>query len=142
MNEPDQTKIRRRDILTQVAGAIPVTAVFELAVNASAEGGERMFGQIAKIAAIPGKRDELVATLLEGSRDMPGCLIYLVANDTSEADAIWISEVWKDKESHEASLSLPSVKRALSQGRPLIASFSIRASMTPIGGIGLSRAVR
>jgi quinol monooxygenase YgiN len=97
-----------------------------------------MFGLIGKMIAAAGKRDELVAILLEGAADMPGCLSYIVANDTSDANAIWITEVWESEASHAASLSLPSVKAAIAKGRPLIAGFGDRIVTTPVGGHGLA----
>ena len=55
---------------------------------------------------------------------MPGCLNYVVARDPADADAIWITEVWADAESHKASLALPSVQAAIAKARPLIAGFN------------------
>jgi quinol monooxygenase YgiN len=98
-----------------------------------------MYGLIGKMTAAPSKRDELVSILLEGATGMPGCLSYIVAKDTSDANAIWITEAWESKASHEASLSLQSVKEAIAKGRPLIAGFSDRVVTTPIGGTGLER---
>ena len=69
---------------------------------------------------------------------MPGCLSYIVAKDTIDTNAIWITEAWDSKVSHEASLSLPSVKEAIAKGRPLIAGFSDRVVTTPVGGTGLA----
>jgi quinol monooxygenase YgiN len=97
-----------------------------------------MYGLIGKMIAAPGKRDELISILLEGVATMPGCLSYIVAKDTGDANAIWITEAWDSKASHEASLSLPSVKEAVAKGRPLIAGFSDRVVTTPIGGTGLA----
>ena len=97
-----------------------------------------MYGLIGKMTAAPGKRDELISILLEGVARMPGCLSYIVAKDASDADAIWITEAWDSKASHEASLSLPSVKEAIARGRPLIAGFSDRVVTTPVGGTGLA----
>jgi quinol monooxygenase YgiN len=51
---------------------------------------------------------------------MPGCLSYIVANDPVDPNLIWITEAWESKEAHAASLSLPSVKDAITKGRPLI----------------------
>jgi quinol monooxygenase YgiN len=96
-----------------------------------------MYGLIGKMTAAPSKRDELVSILLEGAAAMPGCLSYIVAKDSSDANAIWITEAWESKASHEASLSLPSVKEAIAKGRPLIAGFSDRVVTTPVGGTGL-----
>jgi quinol monooxygenase YgiN len=61
----------------------------------------------------------------------------VVAQDPTDADAIWITEVWDSQESHKASLSQPSVQQAISRGRPLIAGFGKRFETTPIGGHGL-----
>ena len=97
-----------------------------------------MFGLIGKMTAVEGKRDELVAILLAGVANMPGCLSYIIATDTSDANAIWITEAWDSKASHEASLSLPFVKEAIGKGRPLVAGLSDRVVTTPVGGHGLA----
>lgn len=98
-----------------------------------------MYGMIVKITTISGKRDEFIAILLDGIGDMPGCLSYVVAKDTSDADAIWVSEVWESKASHDASLALASVKDTIAKGRPLIAGFSNNVVTAPVGGIGLPK---
>lgn len=96
-----------------------------------------MYGFIGKVTAHPERRDELVAILMEGVGDMPGCLSYIVALDPLDPDAIWITEVWQSKESHSASLTLPSVRDAISKGRPMIAGMSMTAETAPVGGHGL-----
>lgn len=100
--------------------------------------GVEMYGLIGRILAVPGKRDELATILLEGTQEMPGCLSYVVAVDESDPDALWVTEVWTDRASHQASLSLPSVRAAITKGRPLIASFENRVETTPLGGHGLA----
>jgi quinol monooxygenase YgiN len=96
-----------------------------------------MYGLIGKMTTIPGKREELIAILLDGVSGMPGCLSYIVATDPADANAIWITEAWDSKESHAASLTLPQVKAAIVKGKPLIAGFSDGAVTTPVGGHGL-----
>lgn len=98
-----------------------------------------MFGLIGKLRAHPGKRDVLLDILLKGTEHMPGCLIYVIARDPTEPDAIWITEVWTDQASHEASLSLPSVQAAINEGRPHIASFDGSTPIEPVGGVGIPR---
>lgn len=95
-----------------------------------------MYGLIGKIIASRGDRDILTAILLKGSCDMPGCLSYVVAHDPADDDAIWITEVWDSPESHRASLSLPSVRRAIFRSRPFIAGFGVRFETIPVGGHG------
>lgn len=97
-----------------------------------------MYGLIVKMTAAPGRRDELISILLEGFSATPGCLSHIVAEDATDANAIWITEAWDSKASHEAALSLPSVKEAIAKGRPLIAGFGDRIVTTPVGGTGLA----
>lgn len=96
-----------------------------------------MYGLIGKVEVVPGQRDTLIAILLEGVSGMPGCLSYVVAQDPTDADAIWITEVWENQESHKDSLSQPSVQQAISRGRPLIARFGERFETRPVGGHGI-----
>lgn len=96
-----------------------------------------MYGLIGKMIAVAGKRDELIRILLDGVSSMPGCLSYIVAKDPTDVNAIWITEVWVDQASHKASLSLPSVRKAIAAGRPLIAGFGDQTIITPVGGHGL-----
>lgn len=96
-----------------------------------------MYGLIGSFTTVPGQRDAFVAILLEGIHDMPGCLSYVVAADTTDPDRLWITEVWDSEASHAASLSLPGVQAAIVKGRPLIAAMGSRVVTTPAGGHGL-----
>lgn len=126
-------QIERREFM-MMAGAASISGVV------LGEGKPNMYGLIGKMTAVAGKRDELIAILLEGVSGMPGCLSYVVAKDPADADGIWITEVWDSQESHKASLSLPSVKQAITRGRPLIAGFSNHTVTEPVGGHGLASA--
>lgn len=97
-----------------------------------------MYGLIGKIKTADGKRDELISILLESASDMPGCISYVIAKDTNDTNAIWVTEVWDTQENHQKSLSLPSVQDAIARGRPLIAGFGERFETVPIGGYGLT----
>ena len=127
--------ISRRDL---VFGSIAFTTLAVTSTASTAEGTS-MYGLIGRMNAQPGQRDALAAILLDGLRDMPGCLSYIVASDPTDPDALWITEAWDSKESHAGSLALPSVQAAIAKGRPLIAGFGSRTETVPIGGHGLSR---
>lgn len=90
-----------------------------------------MFGLIGKIRAVTGCAEELAEILTGGSGEMPGCLEYLVAVDVADPDVVWVTEVWSDRASHEASLQLPSVRAAIARGRPLIAGFELHVETSP-----------
>ncbi len=97
-----------------------------------------MYGLIGKINVALGQREPVVAALLAGTGAMPGCLSYVVAHDPSDSNAIWVTEVWDSKESHQASLKLPAVQQAIAQARPHITGFGERIETTPVGGQGLA----
>jgi quinol monooxygenase YgiN len=97
-----------------------------------------MYGLIAKISAVPGQREALIPILLEAVGGMPGCFSYVVARDPVDPNAVWITEVWDKPESQRASLSLPSVQRAIARGKPLIERFAERFVTEPVGGHGLA----
>ena len=97
-----------------------------------------MHGLIGKMIATPGQRDVLIAILLDGVADMPGCLSYIVAKDLDDTNAIWITEVWDSQASHRASLELPVVQQAIALGKSLIADFGDSIITMPVGGHGLA----
>ena len=105
-----------------------------MAAKAGAAGDE-MYGMIGRMIAKPGQRDALAALLTSSSDTMPGCLSYVVAEDLANADALWVTEVWENKAAHDASLTLPAVRDAITKGRPLIAGFDSSAETRPIGGV-------
>lgn len=127
--------IGRREVLA--SGLVLALAGIPAIAQAGAERG--MFGLIGKMRAIAGERDALIALLLEGAQDMPGCLSYIVARDAADADAIWITEVWDNRESHRASLRLPAIREIIARARPLIAGFESGTETEPVGGVGLPR---
>ena len=92
-----------------------------------------MYGLISQLFVAAGQRDQLMSILAHGSKDMAGCVSYVVAADRAREDSVWITEVWRDAESHRASLTLPSVQAAIAQGRPLIKGIGIRIETTPFG---------
>jgi quinol monooxygenase YgiN len=106
------------------------------------KGAKKMHGLINKMTAVEGTRDQLIAILLQGTQEMPGCLSYIVAKDPADATAIWVTEVWEDQASHKASLTLPAVREAMAKGKSLIAKFDHRAITEPVGGHGLTPAKR
>ena len=127
-------------LLVIAASGVGVFGLVPLQGHGPPEGGKKMHGLIGKIIAVEGKRDQLIAVLLQGTEAMPGCLSYIVAKDPADATAIWVTEVWQDRASHTASLSLPAVREAITKGKPLIAKFNQSVITEPVGGHGLTPA--
>ncbi len=95
-----------------------------------------MYGLIGQMAVVAGGRDELAA-ILTAIGDMPGCLSYVVANDSNDPNSLWVTEIWESRQAHADSLALPEVQAAIAKGRPLITGFETRVETDPVGGIGV-----
>ena len=82
-----------------------------------------MYALIGKFTATGGDQDALGEQLLKaaaGMENATGCLQYLVYLD--DADGVWVSEIWRSKEDHAASLQLPGTSELIAETRPLIAA--------------------
>ena len=90
--------------------------------------------------AQPGQGEALAAILLEAAdalRADDSCLLYVVEPRRGSRTTIWVSEVWTDREAHDASLRAPGVPETIARARPLIAGMDGRAEFTPLGGKGV-----
>jgi quinol monooxygenase YgiN len=125
---------KRRDLVSAA-----VAIILGRTMSAAPEDAHQMYGLIGSMTAVSGRRDDLIAILTEAVSKMPGCLSYVVAKDSRDENTIWVTEVWDSKESHDASLSLPSVTKAISAARPMISTFGNQVITTPVGGYGLAR---
>lgn len=98
-----------------------------------------MYGLMGKIRAHPGKREDLLAHLLDTTHldEMEGCYLYLVSRATDDEDGIWVTEVWRSAEDHQASLRHEAIQKLIAIARPLIAEITDRTEFTPAGGRGL-----
>ncbi|WP_040950841.1 putative quinol monooxygenase [Gorillibacterium massiliense] len=97
------------------------------------------FGMVAKFTAKPGQRDALAEILLEAAdalQSFENCEMYIVHTSETEADTLWVTEVWSNPEAHKASLSLEETKAAIQRAMPLIAGVE-STPLKPVGGKGL-----
>ena len=97
-----------------------------------------VFGMHGRFNAQPGQGGALAAILLEAAESMRGndaCLLYVVSRE--DADSIWVTEAWTDREAHAASLDVPGAKEQIARAMPLIAGIDQRLEFEPLGGKGL-----
>lgn len=97
-----------------------------------------LFGLHGIITAKPGQRHALLAILLEaaeGAPAMPGCRLYVVSLVPDDGDAIAVTEVWDDRASHDASLSIESVRATIAKALPFIAAMGGSSEFHPVRGI-------
>ena len=101
-----------------------------------------VYGLIAKLTTLPGKREDFIPILVKSSSRMSGCFSYVVAKDADNENVLWVTEVWDSEANHAASLSLPEVKTAILRARTLVAAFERVAVTSPVQDMGLGFPVR
>lgn len=95
-----------------------------------------MFGLIGKMRCVPGRRDDVARFMdADDAPNMPGCRSFIVAEDPTDKDCLWITEVWDSEEAHTASLQLPKVKESIAKAMPLIAGFEFNIKTKPVAGV-------
>jgi quinol monooxygenase YgiN len=95
-----------------------------------------MYAYIGKFTATPGNQHALADRLLtvaDRMSDVDGCLQYLIY--TGDNESVWVSELWRTKDDHDASLEIPGVRDFIRETMPLIATMDSN-QLTPIGGYG------
>jgi quinol monooxygenase YgiN len=123
---------RRKFLEYLTAATVTATPVL-----AGFQGANDMYGLIVKLTVIPGKREQMIRILRESAANMPGCFSYVVAKDSADENVLWVTEVWDSATSHDASLSLPSVKNAIPQAKQIVSAFEKIAVTAPVSGVGL-----
>jgi len=126
-------QVDRRNFLKYAAAS----GLMSACVSSDLQGANEMYGLIVKVTIVPGKREEMIRILKESAADMPGCFSYVVAKDAMDENVIWVTEVWDSVASHDGSLSLPQVKNAIPQAKPLVANFERIAVTNPVWAQGL-----
>jgi len=99
-----------------------------------------LYGTHGRIVAQPGKGDELAAILRQAATGLeanPDCRLYVVSRALDDSDSIWVTEAWKDRGAHAASLADPAARELIERARPIIAEFADRAEFRPEGGKGI-----
>lgn len=99
-----------------------------------------MYAMFGKLAAHPGKRCEFAGILSRAAdvvAQLPGCRMYIIHEDLSDADTLWVYEAWDDKESHDESLNHTQVRALISEAMPLMAGAPQGSELMIVAGHGL-----
>ena len=99
-------------------------------------------GRYVKFTAQPGRGDELAALLVRAAdslRDAAGCELYLVNRSEADPDVAWVTELWLDQSSLDASLELLQTEAGraqIAEVTALLAGPPERTDVEPLGGVG------
>jgi quinol monooxygenase YgiN len=98
------------------------------------------YALINKMTVKPGKRDEVINILLTAGKpfnDNPACILYLVYKDNKDPNAIWVEDVWTNKEDHVAAMSSLEMRPFIAQCMPLLEGIPEQAEVELVGGKGV-----
>src|SRR5437667_12394754 len=83
------------------------------------------YGCYVKFTTQPGQRDALVEHLLSAAtfvEKAAGCEVYIINTSPTESDSVWVTEVWRRQEEHDASLTIQCAPASIKQVHTLLAS--------------------
>lgn len=80
------------------------------------------FVNVGTLGTQPGKRDELVARLVQRNDALHdlGCQLYEVGTSDQQPEIVFVVEIWENAAAHRASLQHPAVVAAIAEARPLL----------------------
>ncbi len=89
----------------------------------------------AIMTALPGKRDEVIALLLDApSLPDPACVVFLVGRATDDEDTVYVTEGWTGREEHSCAVASPEAQALIAKLQPLLAGEARYADQLPVGG--------
>lgn len=99
-------------------------------------------GRYVKLTARPGRGEALAQALLrvaESLREVPGCELYVINRSKSEADVVWVTELWLSQEALDASvprLRTEAGQAQVAEAMALVEGQLERIDVEPLGGVG------
>jgi quinol monooxygenase YgiN len=99
-----------------------------------------IYAMTGKLIAQSGQRDALVDILKRAANfvsTLDGCRMYIVCEDAANETAVYVFEMWDDKQAHDESLKDERVRGLIAQARPLIGGAPEGAELRVAGGFGI-----
>lgn len=102
-----------------------------------------MVGRYVKFTARAGQGDALAELMLGVARSLhgtDGCALYAINRAANDSDVVWVTELWRDQEAVDASLTALQTdagKARLGEVMALVEGPPERIDLQPLGGVGL-----
>jgi len=81
------------------------------------------------LVAKDGEREKLSDIMKRASALMlekaTGCELYELSYNDDEPNTIFITEIWADKEAHQASLKIEEVRELINEAMPILADMQL-----------------
>jgi quinol monooxygenase YgiN/mannose-6-phosphate isomerase-like protein (cupin superfamily) len=92
----------------------------------------------AKLTAATGRGEELADALLRAAEMLesePGCELYLVNRAFDDPDAIWVTELWRDRDALERSIESEEARANVERVKAMLAAPPELVELVPLGGL-------
>ncbi|MCB0729750.1 MAG: antibiotic biosynthesis monooxygenase [Ignavibacteriae bacterium] len=100
-----------------------------------------MYQLHGSLKASKGNGNKLAEILIEASKAvsvLDECKLYIISKDRTDSDIIWITEIWQNKEAHDNSLKLDSVRILIGKAMPLLGGMPEKGQeLEFLGGYGV-----
>jgi quinol monooxygenase YgiN len=100
-----------------------------------------MYQLHGSLKATKNNGDKLASILLEAANTvskLEECKLYIISKDKTNSDVIWITEIWQNKEAHDNSLMLDSVRALIGKAMPLLDGMPEKGQESEfLGGYGV-----
>jgi quinol monooxygenase YgiN/quercetin dioxygenase-like cupin family protein len=99
-------------------------------------------GRYAKFTAQPGRGEALASLLLRAAdslRGVAGCELYVINRSKADPDTVWVTELWLDQASLEASveqLRTEAGQAQIAEVSAMLAQPPELIELEPLGGVG------
>lgn len=136
------TPMRSILVATSLAGLLGAAAAAQAKpaparAPAAVESKRYGFGLVVRFVAKEGHRDDFIRVIAANFRNMPGCRSYTLAKDTTDDTSVWVWEVWKSKELHDAAVNSPRIKAATVEAKQFLDRRASRVVVVPVESQGL-----
>ncbi|MGF1635681.1 MAG: putative quinol monooxygenase [Cyclobacteriaceae bacterium] len=94
-----------------------------------------------KLTAKPGRRDDLADILIQASQlvsTAKGNKLYVIGTEENDANSVYVTEIWVNKEDHSNSLKVEGVRELIMKAMPLLDGQPTKGQEIEIlGGTGI-----
>jgi quinol monooxygenase YgiN len=92
---------------------------------------------INKMTTKPGKRQEVIDIMIKAGKifdENPSCLIYLLGASKDDPNAIWVQDIWTNKEAHETAMQTDDMSAYIKAAMSLLEDMPEQFEVEPMGG--------
>ncbi|BAP33381.1 antibiotic biosynthesis monooxygenase [Chryseobacterium sp. StRB126] len=113
----------------------------DIFVKTITENMENKYLLHGRLTAKPGHKEVLADILIQASQlvsTAKGCKLYTVSHDKDDANSVYVTEIWENKDDHDNSLKVEGVRELIMKAMPILDGQPTKGQELEIlGGTGI-----